>query len=168
MRRKKRQYECKCLACDNVIPIQFQEEPYPEYGETFQAYCKMCKSTTLHTRTLNKKTLAEIHRRQAEQELRQSIIDACKSHGFACRFLYQSVVITTNLADWCFDYHKSKITLYHESTVKINFETGVYAKAHKQFVERKMFLISSTALSTVPVIFFLFLQFTMFGSLLFI
>ncbi len=62
----------------------------------------------------------------------------CNEKGFSCRFLYQSVIITTDLSDWCFDYHLSRITLYHESTIKINFTTGNYAKAHVQFRNRKM------------------------------
>ena len=73
-----------------------------------------------------------------EQELRQSIVERASQYGFSCRFLYQSVVITTPLADWCFDYHGSRITLYHESTVKRNPATGDFAKAHKQFSDRKM------------------------------
>lgn len=70
--------------------------------------------------------------------LRQSIADRCAELGFRCRFLYQSVIVMTPLSDWCFDYHERKITLYHESTVKINFATGDYAKAHMQFHARKM------------------------------
>lgn len=54
------------------------------------------------------------------------------------RFLYQSVIVTTPLADWCFDYHQRKITLYHESTIKINFATGDFVKSHLQFANRKM------------------------------
>lgn len=60
------------------------------------------------------------------------------AYGFLYRFLYQSVIITTQLSDWCFDYHQSAITLYHESTIKINFETGNFAKAHVQFRNQKM------------------------------
>ena len=66
------------------------------------------------------------------------IEELCKEHGFSCRFVYRSVVITTPLSDWCFDYHESRKTLWHESTVKINFETGDYAKAHCQLKNRKM------------------------------
>ena len=82
--------------------------------------------------------MAELRREQQEEELRDSIVRKCEELGFKCRFLYQSVIVTTPLADWCFDYHQSKITLYHESSIKINFKTGDYAKSHLQFANRKM------------------------------
>ena len=90
------------------------------------------------TRVLTRKAAAELRRRQAEADLRQSILDRCAEYGFQCRFLYQSVIITTPLSDWCFDYHVPQKTLYHESTTKINFTTGDYAKAHIQFRNRRM------------------------------
>ena len=62
----------------------------------------------------------------------------CSERGFSCHFLYQSVIIITPLAAWSFDYHLPKKTLYHESTIKINFATGDYAKTHVQFRDRKM------------------------------
>lgn len=89
-------------------------------------------------RTLTRKTATELRRRQEEDNLRNSISDRAAQYGFQCRFLHQSVIVTTPLGDWCFDYHQSRVTLYHESTVKINFETGNYAKAHEQFSQRKM------------------------------
>ena len=88
-------------------------------------------------RVLTRKAAAELRRRQAEADLRRSILDRCAEHGFQCRFLYQSVIITTPLSDWCFDYHTVKKTLYHESTIKIHFATGDYAKAHVQFRDRR-------------------------------
>lgn len=36
-----------------------------------------------------------------------------------------------------FDYHRPRKTLYHESTIKVNFVTGDYAKSHKQFKSEK-------------------------------
>lgn len=132
-----RQYECKCLNCGRKRQIAFAE-PYPQFEETFTKYCASCAADTAHTRVLTKKTASELRAAAYENALRQSIIDKCIEKGFKCRFLYQSVIITTHLADWCFDYHETKITLYHESTVKINFATGDYAKAHVQFRERRM------------------------------
>ena len=82
--------------------------------------------------------MAELRRQEEERKLRQSIIDACSAHGFTCRFLYESVIITTPLADWSFPYHEARKTLRHESTVKVNFKTGDYAKTHEQFRNRKM------------------------------
>ena len=133
-----RNHESECLRCGLVRQLTFFQEPYPEYGDVFHYFCKSCQDTTEHTRTMTRKTASELRRKQIEQDLRQSIIDKASEYGFTCRFLYQSVIITTHLADWCFDYHENKITLYHESTVKIHFKTGDYAKAHKQFAERKM------------------------------
>ena len=132
-----RQYECECLICGRKRQVAFTE-PYPEFGETFIKHCTFCTSDTLHTRVLTRKTASELRAAAYEKALRQSIVDKCTEKGFKCRFLYQSVIITTPLADWCFDYHQTKITLYHESTIKINFKTGAYAKTHVQFRERKM------------------------------
>ena len=70
--------------------------------------------------------------------MRNSIVAKCNQHGFKCRFLYQSVIIATPISDWSFDYHTSRITLYHESTEKINRETGNYAKSHVQFRNKKI------------------------------
>ena len=110
----------------------------PSYGEEFLRFCKICEKETLFTRTLTRKTAKELQRQKAEQDLRQTIIDCCNSYHFQYRFLYQSVIVTTPLADWCFDYHQPQITLYHESTIKINFATGDYAKAHVQFRNKSM------------------------------
>lgn len=136
--KEMRHYECKCLQCGNKKQIAFQETPYPEYGDIFFHECRVCMKSTEFTRVLTRKTAAELRKRAAEKELRQSIEEACEAFGFSCRFLYQSVIVTTPLSDWCFDYHESRITLYHESTYKINFETGNYAKAHVQFKDRKL------------------------------
>lgn len=133
-----RQYECTCLTCGIKKQILFKSEPYPQYGESFSHYCTACETDTIHTRVLTKRTAAELRAAEREQALRQSIAEQCAELGFQHRFLYQSVIITTPLSDWCFDYHQSRITLYHESTIKINFATGDYAKAHTQFQNRKM------------------------------
>ncbi|MDD6967058.1 MAG: hypothetical protein PUK18_06105 [Firmicutes bacterium] len=133
-----RHYECECLRCSTRKQIAFSSEPYPELGEVFSFECTICKERTNFTRVIGKKASAELCRKHAEQKLRQTISDGCAAHGFQHRFLYQSVIITTQLSDWCFDYHQSAITLYHESSVKINFQTGDYAKSHVQFRNRKM------------------------------
>ena len=121
------------MKCGRKAQIAFHAEPYPEIGEAFVCYCPPCSEETQMHRVLTRKAAAELRRRQAEADLRQSILDRCAEHGFQFRFLYQSVIITTPLSDWCFDYHTPKKTLCHESTTKINFTTGDYAKAHVQF-----------------------------------
>ncbi|MCD7845165.1 MAG: hypothetical protein LUG57_04810 [Oscillospiraceae bacterium] len=133
-----RQYECECTVCGTKRSVAFREEPYPEYGDMVSAFCSNCGADTRHTRTLTRKTAAELRRKAEEENLRQSILDKCAEYGFSARFLHQPVIITTSLADWCFDYHESLITLYHESTYKINLETGLYAKAHVQFSKREI------------------------------
>ncbi|MBQ9277810.1 MAG: hypothetical protein IJ224_04160 [Lachnospiraceae bacterium] len=132
-----RQYLCKCSECGNSRNIAF-DVPFPEYGEIFIRFCKLCDKETAQTRVLTKKAQSEIKRKTTEEELKKSIECACNDYGFKCRFLYQSVIITTPLSDWSFDYHESKITLRHESTIKINFKTNKYAKMHVQFRNRKM------------------------------
>ena len=133
-----RQYECECLICNKKRQITFKEEPYPELEEVFQFHCDCCNVETQHIRVLTKKAAAELRRKQQEEELRNSILKKCAEYGFACRFLYQSVIITTNISDWCFDYHLPRIKLYHESTIKVNWKTGDYAKSHVQFENVKM------------------------------
>lgn len=130
--------ECQCCHCGRKTQILFAEEPIPDPKQEFHYFCKNCETHTVHQRVLNKKTLAEIRKVQEEEALRQVIIDKCNEYGIQYRFLYQSVIVTTHLSDWCFDYHQPKITLYHESTTKINFKTGNYAKSHCQFRKRKM------------------------------
>ena len=132
------QYLCECQICQAQKNCRFYNEPYPAFGSTFNALCESCHRTTPHQRVLTRKTQSELNRIQAEKDLQQLILDKCAEYGFVCKFVYQSVVITTPLADWSFDYHQSKKTLYHESTVKINFETGNYSKTHCQFRDRKM------------------------------
>jgi hypothetical protein len=131
-------YECKCTACEQVQQIRFNSTPYPEYGDLFPFHCSNCGFQTQFTRTLTRKTQAEIKRKQAEEDLRNALIERCDFFGFQYRFLYQSIIVTTKLSDWCFDYHQAKITLYHESTNKINFKTGDFAKAHVQFRNRSI------------------------------
>lgn len=133
-----RHYECVCKKCGIKRQILFRGEPYPEIDELFLLDCSSCQEKTQHTRSLTRKAIAELRRKQQEADLRASIAAKCAEYGFQHRFLYQSVIITTSLADWCFDYHDARITLYHESTIKINFETGNYAKAHVQFRNKKI------------------------------
>lgn len=133
-----RQYLCECLSCGFHRQQHFIEEPYPEFGDIFPAYCPNCNNEQDHTRMLTRKAAAELRRCQEEEKLKNSIIALCEGYGFKCRFLYQSVIITTPIADWCFDYHETRKTLYHESTTKVNFATGDYAKAHTQFKGKKM------------------------------
>ena len=75
---------------------------------------------------------------QQEEALRQSILGQCAALGFQARFLYQSVIITTPISLWQFDYHSKLKTLRHESSVKVNFATGDPAFTHEQFRDRKM------------------------------
>ena len=133
-----RHYECECLKCGRKAQIAFPSEPYPEIGEAFLRSCPSCSEETQMQRVLTRKAAAELRRIQAEADLRQSILDRCAEYGFQCRFLFQSVIITTPLSDWCFDYHTPKKTLCHENTTKINLVTGDYAKAHVQFRDRRM------------------------------
>ena len=133
-----RHYECECLECGIRRSLAFCEEPFPEIGEEFFFFCASCGKETRQTRVLTKKAAAELRRMQQEEELRASITRKCEELGLHCRFLYQSVIVTTQLSDWSFDYHQSSITLYHESTTKVNFATGDYAKSHVQFSNKRM------------------------------
>lgn len=128
---------CTCLKCGGQNHLQF-EEPYPQYGEQFVRYCRHCEEDTAQTMALTKKVATELRKQKAEEELQQSIIDCCNKYGFTCRFLFESVIITTPISSWQFAYHESKKTLRHESTTKINFDTGDYAFTHEQFRNKKM------------------------------
>ena len=136
-----RHYESECTVCGRKTQVAYSAEPYPEYGDRFQHFCPVCEAETEHTRTMTRKTATQLRRDQEEQSRREEIMVLCEKEGFSCRFLYQSVIITTELSDWCLDYHQSRITLYHESTTKINFAPGNYAKAHVQFHDRKMTIL---------------------------
>ena len=82
--------------------------------------------------------MAELRAAEEEATLRQEIVEKCERMGFACRFVYESVVILTPVSSWQFDYHRRLKTLRHESTVKVNFKTGDPAFTHEQFRDRKM------------------------------
>lgn len=101
-----RHYECECLICRAKSTLIFHEEPFPEVGQEFLYHCPSCGKETYYTRSMNKKAIAELHRKQQEEDMKRSIILKCDEYGFQYRFLYQSVIITTALADWCFDYHQ--------------------------------------------------------------
>ena len=132
-----RNYICLCLQCEKQVQLAFYE-PYPKLGEQFIRHCSHCGKDTVHTLVLTKKMASELHRQEEEKQLRDRIIARCEQYGFSCRFLYESVIITTPISSWQFNYHAPKKTLRHESTVKINFKTGDYAKTHEQFREQKM------------------------------
>lgn len=128
---------CDCLECGNKEQFNLNE-PYPEYDDSFVLHCRYCEKETPHTLTLTKRIASQLRRKKEEQDLRDSIAKYCEKYGFTCRFLYESVIITTPISSWQFDYHSNKKTLRHESTIKINFKTGNYAKTHEQFRDRKM------------------------------
>ena len=82
--------------------------------------------------------MAELRAEEEEAALCQGIVKKCKQMGFACRFVYESVVVSTPVSSWQFDYHGRLKTLRHESTDKVNFKTGDSAFTHEQFRDRKM------------------------------
>lgn len=132
-----RQYMCCCSECSNEIQIRF-DEPYPQYGDSFLHYCDYCNNETYHSLVLTRKIASELRQKERENALKEAIIKICEKYGFTCRFLYESVIIKTQISSWQFSYKSEKKTLRHESTVKINFETGNYAKTHEQFKDRQM------------------------------
>lgn len=132
-----RHYVCECQVCHTQQQYAF-EEPYPALGAIFSRPCNACCDVTPHTRVLTKRTQKELRAQQEESALRQVILDQCVALGFQARFLYQSVIITTPISSWQFDYHSKLKTLRHESSVKVNFATGDPAFTHEQFRDRKM------------------------------
>lgn len=135
--RRMRQYLCECRTCGWQKNLHF-DEPLPRLGDCFPHFCDSCQEETVFTRVLTRKALAEINRNAEEKALQESILDKCFAYDFTCRFYGESVIITTPVATWQFDYHQKLKTLRHESTVKINFDTGDPAAMHYQFRGRKM------------------------------
>ena len=127
-----RHYVCECQVCHTQQQYAF-EEPYPALGAIFSRPCNACCDVTPHTRVLTKRAQKELRAQQEESALRQVILDQCVALGFQARFLYQSVIITTPISSWQFDYHSKLKTLRHESSVKVNFATGDPAFTHEQF-----------------------------------
>ena len=132
-----RHYVCECQVCHTQQQYAF-EEPYPALGAIFSRPCNACCDVTPPTRVLTKRAPKELRAQQEESALRQVILDQCVALGFQARFLYQSVIITTPISSWQFDYHSKLKTLRHESSVKVNFATGDPAFTHEQFRDRKM------------------------------
>ncbi len=87
---------------------------------------------------LTRKEKAKLRREAEEAELKATIRKRCDLYGMFCRFYLESVIINSPVAKWQFAYHDRLKTLWHESTVKINFETGDYAAMHNQFRNRRM------------------------------
>ena len=131
-------YTIKCARCGKENPIRVSGADLPDPDAVIVHRCKGCEAETSHSYVLTRKFRTALRQKQKEEEQRQQLRALCEGYGFACRFLFQSVIITTPLSDWCFDYHQSRVTLWHESTIKVNFTTGDAAKAHCQFRERKM------------------------------
>lgn len=69
---------CTCLKCGSQNGFGF-EEPFPKYGDQFIRYCKHCQENTTQTMILTKNVAKELHKKEVERELKQSIIDYCKS-----------------------------------------------------------------------------------------
>ncbi len=132
-----RHYLCECTACHTRQQYAF-DEPYPGIGESFFQQCNHCCEMTPHSRVLTRKAMAELRAKEEEAVLRQGIAKKCEQMGFTCRFVYESVIVSTPISSWQFDYHRRLKTLRHESTVKWNFKTGDPAFTHEQFRDRKM------------------------------
>lgn len=134
---KMRQYLCECTVCGWKKNLQF-EDSLPKPGDCFLRYCDCCQDETVFTRVLTRKAQAEINRIEGENALQESILEKCAVYGFSCRFFGESAIITTPKSTWQFDYHQKLKTLRHESTIKINFDTGDPAAMHYQFRDRKV------------------------------
>lgn len=133
-----RQYLCECSACKKQYALRFDQEPFPILGETFSRQCPGCGIETPFQRAATRKARSELRAIEEERALREAISAECGRRGFSCEFLYQSAVIRTPVAHWKFDYHMARKTLWHESTYRVNLETGVPAVRHKQFEEKKL------------------------------
>ncbi len=129
--------ECKCLKCDFITQVYFEQEDVPLYGDRFLHRCKKCCEETVFTRVLTKRLRREWCKTYDERVL-ADIAAKCSEYGFTYRVVFQSVVIQTPLSKWSFDFHVAKKTLYHENAVKYNRKTGNYAQAHAQFRDRRM------------------------------
>lgn len=132
-----RQYLCECTTCGERKNFYF-DEPYPTCEDTFVRHCDHCAADVLFIRVITRKAQAEMNRFQEEQQLQEHIRQKCAEYGFTCRFYLESVIIITPVASWQFAYHKKLKTLRHESTVKVNFDTGDPAAMHYQFRNRKI------------------------------
>lgn len=133
-----RQYLCECTVCKKQCNLNFKEEPFPLLGDAFLYQCSNCGTVTQFQRVATRKAVSEIRAIENERALKCAIEKACAQLGFTCSFIYQSVIIKTPISHWKFDYHTSRKTLWHESTYKINLETGEPAFSHKQFNNKKM------------------------------
>ena len=87
---------------------------------------------------LTRKMKVRLRREAEEERLKEGIRKRCILYGMSCKFYLESVIVCSPVAKWQFAYHDRLKTLWHESTVKINFETGDYAAMHNQFRNRRL------------------------------
>ena len=127
-----RHYECECLSCHSKQQLGFNE-PYPEYGDQFAYFCKLCGKESIFSRVLTRKAQSELRRKQDEADLQSGICEYCKSYGFECRFYLESVIINTPVSMWSFNYHEKEKVLRHENRRPVHDDMGGYVKTHEQF-----------------------------------
>lgn len=95
MESKMKTFECMCSECGYITQVTFTNYEYPQLGVQFESYCRQCEADTGFVRVPTRKALAEQKRQYEEQVIQKKIKDLCEQYGFGCRFVYQSVVITT-------------------------------------------------------------------------
>ena len=134
-----RNMACICTVCGSEVQVGFDVDFLPDINSTVERMCSKCgcKQTLRFRET--KKLRAQRRRIQEDQELRDHITQLAEQYGFKCCFIYQHVTVTTPVGSWQFNLYGSKKKLFHESSYKVNLQTGNKAFWHLQF-ERKMSL----------------------------
>lgn len=132
-----RNMACICTGCGSDIQVGFDVDFLPDINSTIERMCTKCGCEQKLRFRETRKLLAERRRMQEEQELRERITGLSEQYGFKCCFIYQHVTVTTPVGSWHFNLYGPKKKLFHESTYKVNLQTGNKAFWHLQF-ERKM------------------------------
>ena len=128
---------CRCTACGKMQEVRIHSRHNSKVVQSITCYCYDCKRETVHL-TVNDKKQINQFRSSREKSRQQRVANACARYGFKHHFGEQHAFVKTPIGTWFFNYLDLNVTLFHESSKKINRRTGDYSPYHIQFENREM------------------------------
>ena len=128
---------CKCLTCGNMREMRIILRHSRNDENEIQCKCYICHKKTSSIIVTSPKEIDAVRKSRVYSRQRR-VKRACDKYHFKFHFGEQHAFIKTELGAWFFDYLDPLVTLYHESTRKINRRTGEYSAFHVQFENKYM------------------------------